>query len=84
MCVMAQAINMIVGGIHARPRQQLANKLILIKSCWIPSLLPEVAVSVRLRVLTSAWGCNGADVSFSESVISLYLVRGRTAWFVAA
>ena len=83
MCVIAQAINVIVHT-HSLPRQQLASKLILIKSCWIPSLLPEVAVSVRLRVLRSAWGCNGADVSFSESVMSLYLVRGRTARVVAA
>ena len=83
MCVMAQAINMIVGGIHACPRQQLANKLILIKSCWIHSLLPEVTDECALA---SAWGSNGADVSFSASRSHslAYLVLGRTARVVAA
>ena len=37
MCVIAQAINVIVHT-HSLPRQQLASKLILIKSGWIHSL----------------------------------------------
>jgi len=41
MCVIAQAINVIVHT-HSLPRQQLASKLILINSYWIHSLLPEV------------------------------------------